>query len=259
MTAEVHSPRRRRYRNPPVAEAIARLHWSAGRPWKMTTPGQLYDAVKDLYPSEPEVRSIMEAQLQSPQGTPGSLELRSGPQQLVFSVEGGGRLLMVGPNDISVHGLPPYEGWESLEKRLFDAFERVESILLPHDKTVSSVGLRYINRIDLPSPTVDFADWLTISFTLPASFPQQMVAFLDRVEVVYPDEPVKLSFTWASAESSSPDVSSFVLDFDLTTTEDAVGSVPEARHLIASLKAKETDAFEGLLLDSLRERFDELG
>lgn len=223
----------------------------------MTTPGQLFDAVKDLYPSEPEVRNVMEAQLQAPEGSRGSLELKSGPQQLVFAVDGGSRLLLVGQNNISVHGLPPYEGWEGLEQRLFTAFDRLEKQLVSDEGKVSAVSLRYINRIDLPSGPIDFADWLTISFALPDSFPQHMVAFLDRVEVVYPDEPVKLSFTWASAESPSPDTSSFILDFDLASSDDAVRNVEEARNLLASMKAKETEAFEGLLLDRLRERFDE--
>lgn len=258
MPAPARSPHRRQYKNPPVAEAIARLHWNTGLPWKMTTPGLLHEALKAEYPAEPQVRNVMEAQLQASPGAAGSMEFRTGPQQLVFSDGGGGRLLIVGPTDISAHGLAPYEGWESLEGRLFDALAVVKDILIPPGEVVSSVGLRYINRVDLPGDEIDFAEWLTVSFALPPTFPQQMVGFLDRIEVLYPDAPIKLSFTWASAEPLSPATSSFILDFDLVSVAGAASNEGEARELLASLKLKETEAFEGLLKDSLRERFGAL-
>jgi uncharacterized protein (TIGR04255 family) len=164
---------------------------------------------------------------------------------------------MVGTNDVSVHGLPPYEGWESLEARLFEAVGKLEEFASPPSGRFTAIGLRYINRVEIPESSVDFADWLTVAFVLPPGLPQTMAGFLDRVDAVYPDGLTRISFTWASTEAP-PGSSAFVLDLDLTRADETGMSLEEAKSVIADLKFKEGQAFEGLLKDSLRKVFGEL-
>lgn len=260
MTAETTDfPPRRLYRDPPVIEAVARLTWGSPIAWTLTTPGLLFDALRDDYPKEPEAQSVIQAEISQPAGSEGitaGFQLRQGPQQMVFSNADGSRLLMASPNSISVHGLPPYEGWEALSNRLFHSVGRI-GLLLPKDIRAAAIGLRYINRIQIPETEVQFQDWLTIAFALPPSFPQRLSAFMDRAEVLYPDNTSKLSFTWASVESP-PGTSSFIVDLDLTAENEPHATIEEAKHILSDLKHKETAAFEGLLKDRLREQFDEI-
>jgi uncharacterized protein (TIGR04255 family) len=226
-------------------------------PWNITTPGLLFERLRDEYPAEPQVRSVMQADLsQEGAGPTTGFELRTGPQQMVFGAQEGSRLLIVGAEDVSVHGLPPYEGWESLEARLFSAVARIKD-LIPDGTEVEQIGLRYINRIEIPKPSITFHEYLTIGFTLPPGFPQSMIAFLDRVEVVYPDELARLAFTWASTEAPEG-ASAFILDLDLNATAGMPIPIEEAREVLREMKRRETEAFEGLLQDSLREMFREI-
>ncbi|WP_083606542.1 TIGR04255 family protein [Geodermatophilus obscurus] len=249
--------RRRRYANPPVAEALVRLHWDDSIVWKATTPGLIFGLIGDLYPDEPQTRNVVEAQVSGEHGSAPNFELRSGPQQMMFSRESGSRLVLVGPNDVSVHGLPPYEGWGSLEARLFEAVERLREWATPPSKRYSTIGLRYINRVEIFEPSVNFEDWLTVAFALPPGLPQTMTGFLDRIDSVYPDGATRIGFTWASTEAPAGS-SAFVLDFDLTRVDQSGFTLDEARDVIADLKVKEGQAFEGMLKDSLREVFGEL-
>lgn len=258
MTSEPQAGlRRRRYANPPVAEALVRLRWEDPKAWKPTTPGLMYGLVREHYPDEPQMRNLVEAEVSGDSGAAPNFELRSGPQQIIFSRENASRLLVVGPNDLSVHGLPPYEGWESLEGRLYQAVELLDEWAAPPSGMFVGVGLRYINRIELPHQVVDFNDWLTVTFALPPGLPQMMNAFLDRVDAAYPDGQSKISFTWASTEAP-PGSSAFVLDFDLNWADTAGRSLEDIRPVISDLKLKEGQAFESLLRDPLREAFGEL-
>lgn len=238
-----------------MIEALARFRWSKPVPWNITTAGRLFERLRQRYPADPQARSLMQADLsqQTAGGGPASssLEFRTGPEQMIFSVPDGNRLLIVGPQDVSVHGLVPYEGWEVLERRLFEGLELIQDFV-PEDARVEQVGLRYINRVEIPTAPIELNEYLTIGFTLPPSFPQELVGFLDRLEVVYPNEPIRLAFTWASTDSSDG-TSAFLLDFDLIASPLSPLTLEDARQTLSDLKLKENAAFEGLLQDKLRE------
>ncbi len=151
---------RRLYANPPVVEAIALFQWSTPLDWTFTTPGVFFEALRDIYPEEPRAQAVVQAGLfaKEDSGSTGlasgantSFEMRSGPQRILFSQSGGSRLLGVSPNDVSVHGLPPYEGWEALDERLRDGFDRLRPILgedrrVPRSACATSIASRYPSR-----------------------------------------------------------------------------------------------------------------
>lgn len=248
---------RRRYGSPPVVEAIARLAWSEPADWGVTTPGVLFERLKDRYPAPPQSRNQFQAEIGQggPASALGAISLKSGPSELVFATADGNKLLIVGPTAISAHALPPYEGWESLSARLREALPSVAEALNVEER-FGEASLRYINRIVLPEPSIRFSDYLTIDFVLPPSFPRNLSGFIDRADVHYDDAPVKLSFTWASAPAPI-DHSAFILDLDLTMAPDDTLNGDEALNALDDLKEREAAAFEGLITDTLRSMFDE--
>ncbi len=247
---------RRQYRQPPVVEALIRLRWAEPRPWSIATPGLLYERLREAYPVEPKTRARMQADL-TPGALgedPGNLAVRVDSQQLVFSDEAEGRLAIVAPGEVSVHALPPYEGWESLRTRTVHAHTAVADIL-GVGEALSGVGLRYINRVVIPETAFRLEDYFTVSFSLPPAFPPTLVSFFDRAEVTYPDSPVRMAFTWASTESESG-TSAFILDFDLNQSFETPVTPESAFAALDEMKVKEGQAFEGLLQPKLRELFD---
>lgn len=247
--------RRRQYRKPPVVEAIARIHLATPLPWSITTPGRIYSLLSEEYPREPDTQQLVEAGV-SPAGSSAGVSVRSGAQRLVLRNDSADRLIIVGPEDISAHGLVPYEGWESLISRLSDAVKKLASLL--GDTQFSDVGVRYVNSISIPEVQFDFTKYFTIGFAMPPGFPKSVSGFMDRVECTYPDGDSKIAFTWASTQA--PDgQSAFLVDLDLTSTRVPSGSVEAALEGLHQLKGRETEAFESLIQDELRTLFDEIG
>jgi uncharacterized protein (TIGR04255 family) len=143
-----------------------------------------------------------------------------------------------------------------LEERLTAAVERVASVATD-TPTVGFVGLRYINRVEIAEPSVDFEDYLTITLTYPPGYPSLVTGFLDRVELEYPGEETRLAFTWASTEAPENSMA-FILDLDLTARCPDAIPIDQAFDLLRELKTKEGRAFEALLQDKLREQFGEI-
>lgn len=248
---------RRQYAKPPVVEAIARLHWDEPFAWNVTTPGLIFERVRHEYPLEPQFQNVMQADFAEPAGQDGppNFHVTTGPQKIIFSNSDRTQLLIVGPNDVSTHSLAPYEGWESLERRLRVAVEMLGDFV--RATGLSQVGIRYINRVEIPSSGYDFTDYMTIGFSMPEAWPGRITAFLDRAEYAYPDERSRIAFTWASTESEVG-ASAFIIDLDLLATVNEDERRAGGWGLLAELKARETAAFESLIQDKLREMFDEV-
>lgn len=246
---------RKHYERPPVVEAVGRLHWAEAATWNLATPGLLYERIRDLYPEDPRSQATMEAKFgpNEQQGSPGvGLQVvQSGQPKVVFGADNGTRLLIVGSDEISVHGLPPHEGWESLELRLFLATERLAGLI---PTAVSQLSVRYVNRVEIGESEFAMEDYFTVGFVLPDGFPKNITGFLDRSESGYDDGHSKIAFTWGTTESA-PGTSSFVVDLDLVSDLPDGGTVEEARRALNLLKDRETAAFESLLQPKLREVF----
>jgi uncharacterized protein (TIGR04255 family) len=252
--------RRRQYRDPPVIEGIARFQWTEPVPWSFTTPGLLFEQLRDDYPGEPTAMAQVSAGIFSEPADSDSpdagFELRAGPQRFIYANEDGSRKVGVRPSDLSVHGLPPYEGWESVTARLASAITKTAPVL-GHEHSVALVGLRYVNRVTIPEAAVDFEDYLNIGIGYPPGFPGIISGFLDRVEMDYEGEPVRLAFTWASTNAPEGTVA-FILDIDLYARCTESVTVDGAFEVLQDLKVKEGRVFEALLKDKLREQFGEI-
>lgn len=248
--------RRRVYKNPPVIEALCRLQWSAPIRWDPMTPGQVNERVRGEYPAEPKMQSSVRANLAP--GTDAAVQLVAGPQQqFVFGNEAGNRLLVVGPEAVSVHGLAPYEKWPSLLSRLDYGLQHLHD-LLPTGDCVAMVGLRFINRITIDEPRWNFPDYVNLDLKLPDGIPSDVSSFFQRTEIPYPGEKTILALSWATVVPDTPETGAFVLDLDFIHRPDVPISREAAKEVLADLKLKEGRAFEALITEKLRERFVEV-
>lgn len=252
MDLEADSAPRPVYRHDPIVEAIVELVFEPGPEWNITIPGRLYDRLREDYPDQPKQREILEAGLadegDSEAGHAFTVSRKGA--RVVFG--NGNKLLMVGPDVLSVHSLRPYEGWQSLFPRIVGALDAYVSIAQPSG--VRKFSLRYINQINVPEDSFSLTDYFTITQALPEAFPSRMTAFVDRMELAYEDIPATIVFTWATTKPRSPGQSSFLLDLDLHWNEKC--SVDEAVRHLMDLRRRERDAFEAVINDRLRGMFN---
>jgi len=107
--------------------------------------------------------------------------------------------------------LSPYSEWETVlseAKRLWGLYSIK---CLP--ELITRIAVRYINRLDLPLPIEDFADYLTAPPLVPDSLPQGVSQFLTRV--VIHDADITANIVQTMKSSSKADHIGVILDIDV--------------------------------------------
>ena len=98
---------RRRYRNPPIEEALCEFRFEPGRDWDLTIPGKLQTAIGDEYIGKPQEQRVIKVGLEAQGGQPSNLRFGEGLAKVQLVTSNGKRMVGVGPDVLSIHMLRP--------------------------------------------------------------------------------------------------------------------------------------------------------
>ncbi len=244
---------RRRYRNPPIEEALCEFQFVPGPEWDLTMPGLIWERLKAEYPAKPRSQAVSTVQVGQQAGGP-SIELQQAPPRIQFRSADLRHLVAVGPGVLSVHMLRPYTGWEHLEARVASALLSYCSVAEPVG--ISRIGVRYINRIVVMAATVDLSDYFTSPPDPPSALPQQLASFIMRWESSFDDIDGRLVTTFASVPEDGEQCA-FILDIDVIREWADPMPIQDAMVALNDLRARESVVFEALIQDKAREVFDD--
>jgi uncharacterized protein (TIGR04255 family) len=251
------SAARRVYSKPPVNEAICRMTFAEAARWTIATPGQIYERFKQDYPGVPKKQIDLQA-------VPGArldasiagieVGLAQGQEMLRLSDNDECRIVLVSPSHISVHSIKPYEGWESLERRLRNAVALLDEVY--DTGPVKSVGLRYINRVRISGELFDLDEYFNIPIPTPSEMMSgQVSSFFYRLEMQDQNRPLVYRQTFASMPPPAEQVAEFILDLDFTYEPSDPISAEEAFRLANEAKETENRVFETLITEKCRGLF----
>jgi uncharacterized protein (TIGR04255 family) len=120
---------------------------------------------------------------------------------------------------------------------------------------VVRVGVRFINRLDLPNPNgggVDLDQYLRTAPRIAPELPQQLESFFLRFQLLTAGEPpARLTITETGLEPANPDVVSILLDIDAFVQGIEVAG-PTAWQFIERLRHEKNSAFESSITDATR-------
>jgi uncharacterized protein (TIGR04255 family) len=247
---------RRKYRNPPIEEAVCDFRFAPSTDWNPTLPGLLYEKLKDTYKETPRQQNVLEVpapgQTLAPVGAAGPFT-----QRVQLVAEKGTRIVGISADHLSVHMMRPYSSWEEFRPMILDALRAYRKIANPEG--INRIGLRYINRINIPYSNVKLEDY----FTRPPIFPElkqptRKRAFLDRKEAEFVDRAIRMVVTFADTEPKLPEMSSYLLDIDILWTS-GIELIPLSAigKALDEMKARERQVFESLITDQSRRLFDD--
>jgi uncharacterized protein (TIGR04255 family) len=52
---------RRKYRNPPIEEALCEFRFAPSQDWDPTVPGRFHEKIREIYPAKPREQRIAKA------------------------------------------------------------------------------------------------------------------------------------------------------------------------------------------------------
>ena len=250
---------RRRYRNPPIEEALCEFHFDPSEEWDLTIPGKLHSKLGDEYSGKPRQQNVVRVGLAVRNGQPSALQHGERLVRVQLITDDGKRIVGVGPDVVSVHMLRPYHrtadrsgGWEEFRSRIQQTLDAYWMVAKPNG--VKRIGVRYLNRIGIPQGPADIGEYLRCALPVVPELPPRMSEYVSRTELSYEDG-VRLILSQARISSSTDDAQ-IVLDLDVIwETEAAVGK-DIAMEKAQDLRDRERSAFEAVITDKSRELFD---
>ena len=172
-----------------------------------------------------------------------------------FSSSDMTQLLHVTPNSFLVSQLAPYEGWKKFNERII----RDWGIWRKHAgfQDIKRVGMRYINRIDMPleGPILEYEDYITVYPTLPKIL-DPCTFHAVNVRVNLEDINSVLNLKSALVESPLPEHLAIVVDLDISRVFEEPLSDDDLYSYINEARTKKNTIFEACITDKARELFN---
>ena len=252
--------KRRRYKNPPIEEALCEFRFEPGKEWDLTIPGKLQTELGKEYSGKPRQGRVVEVELDAQKGDSPNLRYREGFAKVQLVTEDDKRMVGVGQDVLSIHMLRPYQnpsnpeasGWDEFKPRILTALGAYKKVSEPVG--VRRIGIRYINKIVVPGKRVKVEEYLKCALPVVSGLPDRLNNFMSRVDYAYEDG---VNFVLSQGLTSAPtDHIGFLLDLDVIWESPESIPLEEALEKTEDLRVREREAFETVITDKARELFD---
>ena len=251
---------RRRYRNPPIEEALCEFRFLPSREWDLTIPGKFHLCLGDEYSGKPQEQKVVDIALNAEAGQPPKMSYGEGLAKVQLVTKDGNRQVGIGKDVLSVHMLRPYQdprhpgrsGWDEFQPRISAALDSYWKVAKP--KGVRRIGIRYINKIVIPQKAVAVERYLKCALPVVRGFPDRLNHFMSRVDYAYEDD-VRIVLSQGSINAPQDHVG-FLLDLDVIWENSQAVGQDEALARAEDLRNRERTAFEAVITDKAREVFN---
>ena len=194
----------------PLVEALIDLRVQLQTPFDISRLDAIHDKIIDSYPTKAVLKKFSGRIDFTDEGASPKMDLAelhgyrytSSDKTFVFQARADG---------FTLSRLRPYSFWEDLveeAKRLWAIYVEAAGVEL-----VIREAVRYINRMEISLPIVDFAEYLTCPPVIPERLPQALSSFLMRF-VMHDDANDISAIVTQSLEESPTPVAALILDID---------------------------------------------
>lgn len=239
------------YRNPPIQEAICEIHFDLSEPLTLSKIELLKPMWSASYPDQKTVQERRVDFHLSPEG----LQTKEGNlgHRLICKSADGKRLVQLSGLFVAINQLSPYPGWEEMFRdTIFARFGDLQKAIGP--VRFKRVGLRYINRIDVPQVPLVWGDWFKLKLPAPSlpGFKQREWQMQFHQELT---EGRRFIINLAALPPRGGKVSPVMLDLDLIW-EAAPRDSSELPEILEHVHGPHRLVFEAYLSNKIRKLFD---
>jgi uncharacterized protein (TIGR04255 family) len=238
------------YKKPPITEAIIEIRFA--EPLEKGLVDKVSTNLKKNYKnSEPYSEFGLHIDVSNQ-----STKFEQGEAGYRMSSDDRTDILIVTTNKFTVSRLAPYLGWEYLIERAYSNWSNWKRII--GYKKIWRVGVRYINRIDIPieaGTSLKVEDYITVRPETSPALPAMSHYAMQLVMPLQKDH-CKLLINTATIPSPLLNNASFVLDFDLSCEGAHVPQKDEDLwNLIEQIRKHKNDVFEDCITEKSRALF----
>lgn len=250
-----------KYPKPPIIEAVLHVRYAA--PLTDSEMKRIPRLLASEYPKsteESEFQLEFRVEKGVPTGTPqvqvsdsGTRMLSANDQRIVVTRQGG----MTHQGSVLYGYYAPYQGWDDFVEGARFVFDALREKL--GYKEMSSIGLRYVNRIDVPlndgTPFLP-AEYLLAGVALPQnSVTSALRLFQGMAEIEINHDRLVSRVSAATAQEALINHASLVFDIDIISQVDVPKKPEEFWALLGRMRDAKNDIFESGVTDKARQLF----
>ncbi len=240
----------RKYRNPPVVEALCEFQFVPSQPWDMTIPGLLYEKIRNEFPLKRQ-QQLFDTTFTPKEGVVQQRVQMSERVQFLRSDEKA--IIQLGPDLLAVNHLRPYPMWETFKPLIINNLGIYQDVCKP--KGFKRIGLRYINQIEFTKEPIEITDYFKYHAPIPETLPQIHDTFEVKVDIPYQEGRDHLLLRFATLTPGKPEIISLLLDIDYVMTTPEGVPLEQANDWIENAHFVIETAFEACITDRSRTLF----
>ncbi len=243
---------KRRYKNPPLVEAICEFRFEPESSWDVAIPGLLANRLsKDL----PTRRQASTFETTTRPVSDGIEQQMTQVQWLQLWREDEKAVVQVSPNRLSASHLAPYPGWEEFLPFVERSLNEYREVAKPSGLQQATV--RYINRINFET-SIQLEEYFDFYPFVGQRLPQRFESFIVGFQTTYENGTDVLQIQMSSAASDESGAVSIVLDLLYFSGQPGAVSFEDVFEWLTYAHDRIKDVFEGCIKEPLRERFGEV-
>lgn len=153
-----------------------------------------------------------------------------------------------------VSRLEPYETWELFRDeamRLWDLHAR-----LGQPSIIERIGLRFINRIPLPSGKIEFSDFLETAPKPPRNVNLPIIEFLHKDSFSVPETSFQVNIVRTLQRPSTPETRNYalILDIDVYSHETISPNSKTIKEVLENMRKLKNHVFVGSITSELYDK-----
>lgn len=149
--------------------------------------------------------------------------------------------------------LEPYSDWQSFRDLASGYWRQYKNELQIHRPI--RLGLRYINRIDIPLPMRDLRDYLRTFPEVSTDLDQLLSGYFMQLNMPVPKLNASTTITQAIVAPPNPEYASVMLDIDTARTLEIPTESEEIWTIFEELRIQKNKVFEASITNKTRELF----
>lgn len=240
------------YSKAPIVEAIVDIQVKMEEGFSHEALQAVHSRLSERFPTKQPIQMF---QVDMPLGAQVEGEMQLSPLKkselgLRLTSEDNFRILQVRENGFAYSHLPPYTSWEVLRAEAHEAWCIFVELCKP--KTVVRCALRFVNRIEIPKPSVELRDYFCLYPEVPPGIPQDVSGMFMQLQMPQKDLEGIAIVNQAVAEPTSPGTVSVLLDFDLFQVREYAPEDEAIWHYLDKLRDRKNELFEACITDETR-------
>jgi uncharacterized protein (TIGR04255 family) len=237
------------YKRPPIAEAVIEIR--VQDPISKELLDRLKDRLLKYYPALPQQTMALNVEIGEK-----AAKLQQQFEAYKLTSGDGSEVATLGPNVIGTSKLAPYDGWEpfiATTRRNWDVWKDLVGF-----KKLARIGVRYVNRIDVPNPEgkpVLVSEYLRFFPTMPEFGQPPMESFAINASAPVGADDCTLVLNASSVPSPLVKAVSFILDLDISKTDDIPQNDEKLWAFVEKVRTYKNRIFEACITDRARQLF----